>query len=132
MHCDEDEGKDKDTDTEMEPNKDENYGEGEEGGNSENPHSNPKGAKSKNEALNPKEGDNPNAEETEQSKDFADTILDIARNCTLEFFNFQKWVVENITSMQGKQRELEDKINKLIKMSNSGKQNKDTENNEVD
>ncbi|XP_059075140.1 uncharacterized protein LOC131063536 [Cryptomeria japonica] len=76
VHCDEEEGKDKDADSKMELNKEENYGEGEERGNSENRHSNPKGLESEKEALNPKEGENPNAEETEQSKDSADTILD--------------------------------------------------------
>lgn len=60
------EEKDKDTDTKMEQNKDEKYGEGEEGGNSENSHSNPKGSESENDALNPKEYDNPNSDETEQ------------------------------------------------------------------
>lgn len=34
--------------------------------------------------------------------------------------------------MQGKQRELEDKINKLIKISDSGKQNEETENSEAE
>lgn len=63
--ADEEEGKNKETISEMEINKEENYGEGEEGGNSENRQPNPEGSKTEKEALKPKEGENPNVEEME-------------------------------------------------------------------
>lgn len=92
------------------------------------------GSDSRNVTLNSKEDDNPNSVDTKQGRDSANTILNTTcnctRNCTLESFNFQKWVVDNITSMQSKQRELENKINKLIK--DSGKKNDETETSEAE
>lgn len=63
--CEEEEGKNNEEVSEMEINKEENYGEGEEGGNSEIRQPNIEGSKTEKEALKPKEGENPNVEETE-------------------------------------------------------------------
>lgn len=124
------EEKGKESENDMEYEKDENIGDEDEGGKSENPHSNPMGSDNRNVALNSKEDDNPNSVVTEQGRDSMNTILNTARNYALETFNFQKWVVDNITSMQSKQRELDNKINKLIK--DAGKKNDEMETSEAE
>ncbi|XP_059070788.1 vegetative cell wall protein gp1-like [Cryptomeria japonica] len=56
---------------------------------------------------------NPRSEDSTQDMEDVDTILNVVRNSSLEMFNFQKWVVDNITNIQEKQRELELKIDNL-------------------
>lgn len=102
VHCEVEEEKGKDIEIEMEYEKDDNIGKEDEGDNFENPHSTPMGLDGKNVAPNSKEDDNPNSVGTEQGRDSTNTILNTARNYTLECFNFLKWVVDNITSMQSK------------------------------
>lgn len=83
-------------------------------------------------AQNSMEEANPKSVSSEQGRDTEKTILNAARNCMLESFNFQKWVIENITSIQSKQRDLEYKVHNLINDTNSGKKSVEVETSEVE
>lgn len=45
---------------------------------------------------------NSRSEDSTQDMEDVDTILNATRNNSLEMFNFQKWVVDNITNIQEK------------------------------
>lgn len=69
---------------------------------------------------------------SEHGRDMVSTILNAAQNCTLESFNFQKWVMESITSIQSKQRDLENKIHNLMEDSNSRKKSVEVDSNKAE
>ncbi|XP_059075131.1 uncharacterized protein LOC131875121 [Cryptomeria japonica] len=76
-------------------------------------------------------------DEEEKGKD-TETKMEIEKDENVgeeeegESINFQKWVVDNITSMQSKQSDLNNKINKLIKENNIGKNDEEMETSEVE
>lgn len=98
----------------------------------EKPDSNPMVSDSRNVVQNSTEEANPKSMSSKQGRDTTDSILNVAQNCSLESFNFQKWVVENITSIKSKQRDLEDEIHNLIKDTNSGKKIAEVETSEAE
>lgn len=75
---------------------------------------------------------NPKSVSSVQGRETMDSILNATRNSTLEFFNFQKWVIENISSIQNKQRDLDYKIQNLIKDTNTGKEDAEVDTSEAD
>lgn len=68
----------------------------------EEPDSNPIVSDRRNVAQHTTKEVNPNFVISAQGMETTDSILKAAKNSTVEFFNFQKWVIENITSILNK------------------------------
>ncbi|XP_059068185.1 uncharacterized protein LOC131858755 [Cryptomeria japonica] len=79
---------------------------------------NPYVSDSRNDVQHNMEEGNPRSVDSTLVMENVNSILNAARNSTLEMFNFQKWVIDNISSIQNKQRDLDYKIKKLIKDTN--------------
>ncbi|XP_059065573.1 uncharacterized protein LOC131857306 [Cryptomeria japonica] len=62
---------------------------------------------------------NPRSMDSASIMENVDSILNVAKNSTLEMFNFQKWVIDNISSIQNNRRDLDYKIENLIKDANT-------------
>lgn len=94
---------------------------------------NPYISDSMNEAQHTTEERNPRSVGSTPVMENADSILNVARNSTLNMFNFQKWMIENISIIQNKQRYLDYKIEQLIKDRNTkGKEDAVVDTSEVE